>query len=382
MSETSPTGPNDRTLRTPDSPPQPEPAIPTSQTTTSHPGAPGFQSLMPLVESISKVAAGFLLAAYVSGYLIVSIYNSSFGFTELNPLKPKILGAGILFGALTAIAFYASNLIYSKPSTAEGTLRKVDTYLSRTVAYFYACSVGTNGLSLIISQRTEAQPLLKAPAVLAPIFHVPADTPSLLFFLITVPLFVLSVRQLKLTAKHPSISVSAALLLLAIQTADDLFRATVYSSTWIGLWLFGSGLALRPLAIIALNPQRRRTLDWTTQLFVPITALFFFSRWIYPKIKASWGGGEPIPVVLYLTKDSPLKPGESYPVLLLDESDTGFYFAEQPRSKAVFIPRSQVSMIFFSDKPLPTPSTEKPNPVTPQGALPSPTPEKPKPQPR
>jgi hypothetical protein len=122
-----------------------------------------------------------------------------------------------------------------------------------------------------------------------------------------------------------------------------------------------------------LRDSGKRTTDWTMFVWVPIVLLVFFSRFIYPKVHASWGGGEPVPVVLYFTKDSPLKPNEAVPALLRDESDSGFYFAEENTSHATFMPRSQVSMLFFSDKPIPTPSP-KPGAPTAEPSTPRPQP--------
>lgn len=109
------------------------------------------------------MAAAFLLAAYVSGYLIVSIYDSSFGFTELNPLKPKILGAGVLFSFLTAIPVYTAHQLFSPPLPGTTPYQKTASFLSRLFAYCLGCSVITLGLSLIISAKSEPGPLLKLP---------------------------------------------------------------------------------------------------------------------------------------------------------------------------------------------------------------------------
>src|SRR4051794_31043872 len=71
----------------------------------------------------------------------------------------------------------------------------------------------------------------------------------------------------------------------------------------------------------------------------------------YPHIKASWGGGTPVPVTIYFSKDSPVMSNQSASVQLLDESDNGFYIVSRKDSKAVFIPRTAVSFLYFGKKP-------------------------------
>lgn len=308
-------------------------------------------SIVPQLESVTKITTVFLLAAYVAGYLIVSIYESSFGFTELNPLKPKILSAGILFSGLTFIPSYIARRIYSQPFPAT---RRVATALSLTIAYLYACSVAAGGLSLITSQKPEPGPLSKLPikSFIMAILPGPQWIYSLAVILISMILFLLVIKA-KLISKPPSSMIATSLLLLVINTSLLLFSEKVYGSAWIELWFFSAGLIFWALAKIILNTQKRKVADWAAIISIPICALFCFERWVYPKVQSSWGGGRPVPVVLYLTKDSPLRPGESLPALLLAESENGFYFVEDTKSQAVFMPRAQVSMISFSDK-LPT----------------------------
>jgi hypothetical protein len=249
------------------------------------------------------------------------------------------------------------------PTLAETPMRKVQSVLSRTVTYFIACSVVTSGLCLVISQKPEPGPLVKLNFFNFLLRFLPG--PHWIYpigiLLIAMPF---AIQKMKLTSKHPAVSVVACVVVLLILPSSNLFSAHVYSSFWIQLWFLVVGLILRPLALTLLSPERRGSTDWTRLLFIPIATLFTFSRIVYPKVETSWGGGQPVPVVFYLSKDSPLRPGEPLPALLLDESDSGFYFVEEKETQAVFIPRSQVSMLFFSEKPLlSSPSRPSTSPV-------------------
>ena len=59
-----------------------------------------------------------------------------------------------------------------------------------------------------------------------------------------------------------------------------------------------------------------------------------------------------IPVVIYCSNDSRVLPGQELTAELLEESDSGLYVVQQDRKQALFVPRTAVSAIYFSQKPL------------------------------
>jgi hypothetical protein len=46
-----------------------------------------------------------------------------------------------------------------------------------------------------------------------------------------------------------------------------------------------------------------------------------------------------------------ISPNDSESVQLVDESDAGFYIVGPGESKAIFVPRNSVSLVYFSDDP-------------------------------
>lgn len=77
----------------------------------------------PTIDLISKSVAAFALVLYGCGFLITSIHNSSYGFMETNPFRPKIVSAGawfILFAAIPIAlvawikGFQGKSVIHSK----------------------------------------------------------------------------------------------------------------------------------------------------------------------------------------------------------------------------------------------------------------------------
>jgi hypothetical protein len=107
----------------------------------------------------------------------------------------------------------------------------------------------------------------------------------------------------------------------------NLFRQEGWSGSW-KLWVNGR---------------------WPLTFSIGITGLLAFASFYYPHIKSSWGGGAPIPVTIYFTKDSIIMPSQSVGALLVDESDAGLYVVGKNDKKATFIPRSAVGLVYYSD---------------------------------
>jgi hypothetical protein len=59
--------------------------------------------MTPLVDLVSKMIASIAIAIYACGFLIVSLHNSTYGFGDTNPIRPRILAAGAWFILLTSI---------------------------------------------------------------------------------------------------------------------------------------------------------------------------------------------------------------------------------------------------------------------------------------
>jgi hypothetical protein len=74
-----------------------------------------------------------------------------------------------------------------------------------------------------------------------------------------------------------------------------------------------------------------------------------FARYYYPHLTASWGGGTPVSVTIYFTKDSAISPNKAVSAQLIEESDEGFYLVGPKETRAIFVPRSAVALVYFSD---------------------------------
>jgi len=59
--------------------------------------------------------------------------------------------------------------------------------------------------------------------------------------------------------------------------------------------------------------------------------------------------GSAADITVYFSKDSFLSPNKAVQAQLIEESDDGFYIVGPKESKAVFVPRNAVALIYFSD---------------------------------
>src|SRR5450631_4416540 len=59
--------------------------------------------LAPWADTLSKGVAAIAIAAYVCGFLIVSLHHANYGFVGTNPFRPRILAAGAWFMFFTII---------------------------------------------------------------------------------------------------------------------------------------------------------------------------------------------------------------------------------------------------------------------------------------
>jgi hypothetical protein len=124
----------------------------------------------------------------------------------------------------------------------------------------------------------------------------------------------------------------------------------VFSVGAVALWFFGVTVVtiygLKQWAAEFTDP-----LEWGSRILPPVfLTLLVFSQTYYSHLRASWGGGAPVAVTIGFTKDSAIIPSKTCSVQLIEEADEGFYILGPNDSKAIFIPRSSVAFVYFSDK--------------------------------
>jgi hypothetical protein len=139
-------------------------------------------------------------------------------------------------------------------------------------------------------------------------------------------------------------------LFYVVDSVRTLLSSREFELTTLAWWFFGCIV----FAFVEFSTVDRENLfnyaGWTRPLGILFVVLALFAQWVYPHLKASWGGGTPANVTVYFTKDSLLSPGKAVQAQLIEEGDEGFYIVGPKESKAIFVPRSSVALIYFSDK--------------------------------
>lgn len=288
-------------------------------------------AVTPLVDLLSKGVAGIAIALYASGFLIISLHHSKYGFTETNPFRPRILAAGAWFFLFSGIPIAIVTAYRGKSQLA----------WLQFAQFLYPYYVGCVMLSIPASMLFSFS---SVPALAAPVrwWWVTA-------ILLSLGALVFLTESKKFPPVVPAV---ASVLFVSFFVQDairELFIAQSFQQRSITLWLFGLGV----VTLVELNARSKNFAEtaWTKTVFVLLASLLVFASYYYPHIKAAWGGGTPVTVTLFFTKQSPIKASQSVSVQLVDESDAGFYIVGQNETRAISVPRNAVSLVYFSDNP-------------------------------
>lgn len=287
-----------------------------------------LKSAAPWADAFSKAAAGIAIALYACGFLIVSLYHSKFGVVGTNLFRPRVLAAGAWFFFFTAIPVSIAARYRTYPWLKVG---------KDSAGLWILCY----GLGIPLGYM---------------IFDF--STPSVVRMRFWLSIILLGALGLLLTVAVNYSKVSPRLATVA-STLLTIFYVSVplrglfldeFTMSSVALWFFGCTV----LALAEFKMRREENLfsseAWSKPLVPLFIALLVFATWVYPHIKTSWGGGTPANVTIYFSKDSLLSPNKAVQAQLIEESDEGFYIVGPKETKAIFVPRSSVAMIYFSDK--------------------------------
>jgi hypothetical protein len=303
--------------------------MPETEQQVSQPKREFLTTAAPWAETFSKAVAGIAIALYASGFLTVSLYHSQYGFVGTNPFRPRVLAAGAWFFFFTSIPV----------SIAAGFRADSWRKIAKNAATLWIASIGLSILlgSLVFDYTTDSRPFIHLPTwgwiAIAVVWLVVATAPD--------------------SFKLPEwAEITASVLLTSFFLVNPFvsFFRHQFDMLCLGLWFFG----VATVALTEFKTRNRENLTsfggWSKPIGVLLAALLLFSQYVYPHLKASWGGGTPANVTLYFTKDSLISPNKAVQAQLVEESDEGFYIVGPKETKAIFIPRPSVALIYFSDK--------------------------------
>jgi hypothetical protein len=282
------------------------------------------------LDVLSKSVAAFAIVLYGCGFLITSIHQFSYGFTESSPLRPRIASAGAWFIVFVAIPI-AFEMEHRR--LKGGTENHQRWLRSPATIMFFDCVLSMFfGLCFGVVFKPETDYVAANPIWTA-------GTAVLLSVVVGV-LVVLGQWE-----RFPkSVALVASMVLVGYLSVYGGREALIYHCSTpaaIMFWFLYAGILFNPGNLI--NQERWLGSwklwahgSWPQSISLAILGLFIFASFYYPHIKSSWGGGAPIPVTIYFTKDSTIMPSQSVGALLVDESDAGLYVVGKNDKEATF----------------------------------------------
>jgi hypothetical protein len=286
-----------------------------------------LKDMAPWADALSKAVAGIAIALYASGFLIVSLYHSKFGFVGTNPFRPRVLAAGAWFfffaGIPASIAASYKSISWKKIAGNSATL------------WLFCFSTSILVGNLLFDYTSLA---------------LPPTRPWLWLVLIVATLALIGVVNYTKIPEWLGITSSLLLTLFYVAFPVRKFFNHEFDTSCLALWFF-------VVAVVAISEFKIRSREnltwsggWSKPMPVVFGALLVFSQYVCPHLKASWGGGTPANVTVYFTKDSLLSPNKAVQAQLIEESDEGFYIVGSKEAKAIFVPRNSVALVYFLDK--------------------------------
>jgi hypothetical protein len=295
------------------------------------------------LDVVSKSVAAFAIVLYGCGFLITSIHQFNYGFTESSPLRPRIASAGawfIVFVVIPIVFEIEHRKLTGRTENHQKWLRRFSTII------FFDCAVSMffgSAFWMVFDSQTDYG---ASNSIFA------AGTAILALVVVGVLVFLDQWERFpRVVAPIASLALVGFLSAYGMREAFTYHRATAGA---IMLWFLYAGILFN-----RRNPLNREAWsrpwklwedgNWPQQISFAIIGLLAFASLYYPHIKSSWGGGAPIPVTIYFTKDSTIMPSQNVGALLVDESDAGLYVVGKNDKKATFIPRSAVGLVYYSD---------------------------------
>jgi hypothetical protein len=275
--------------------------------------ASGHASWAQQLEVATRVAAGLIAAAYVAGFLIVTIHHARLGIWQFDLLRPRILSAGTTFLVLLFLAA-ATTLgahrllgiggvgLPREPHKQQAAATLVTIICSTTTAY---------GFALFLRGMLASEESWR--------FWIPWQ-PIPLMLLVGGIDFAARVR----IDKGPTsflLSAAAAAVALggAVWSYATRFTSTLALWFWIVMVLVLVIYAVGRYQEALLRNQRLESI----LLVATIGMIYLYSAQIYGAVNPWLGGGAPMSVTFILSAPAPT--AETIEGRLIEETTHGYY---------------------------------------------------------
>jgi hypothetical protein len=293
-------------------------------------------------DAAPKTFAILIACVYVTGFLITSLHNFQYGFSEMNPLRPRILAAGGWFSFFITVPIA---LVWTLRTHLGAMDKKINlTSIATVLAKYGGATIElTNMCSNVLDNNDyneSANDISLSKIILV--------SSTVIAGLIVIG-FVVAYFIEKYKDKMPKIL--APLLIVAFYAViivfgcNEVFITHKLTGVAIDLWL----LLIGTLIYIEMRKSNWKfsSIRWQNILFFLSVFLALFANSYYSHIQSKWGGGSLIPVKIYMEESPTWKSNQLVDCMLIDESDAGFYIVDKNGKDATFIPRKEVYAIHY-----------------------------------
>ena len=296
-------------------------------------------SVGSMIEPATKMLTLLVVGSYALGYLIVVINENAYGFLETSLIKPRAVTAGALFILFTALPIsITQGTFFGKGPDPESKLETFTRFLLSFVDYVAACCAGGLVMLFVFEDDLHGVSMTYGKTIAFMGLFVVVSLNGFLRF--SAPRFY---------RRAPIAWIVFGVFSLC-GLAFGVYSVRGFNIMRAFGWIFGLATLVNPY----LSDYRRGVISsFKPTALVPLilVAVSTYSIYLFPHMKAAWGGGAAVPAVIYLSKDAPMHSGEKVKGVLIEASDTGVYVIFEGSEKAIYVPKALVTGMEFSASP-------------------------------
>jgi hypothetical protein len=285
-----------------------------------------------------KHAAFIFAMVYGTGFLVLSIHHGRLGIDAIEPFKPKVFSAGLLFVVLAGV-----------PCIAMARLAGLFGLRMPTVTVVDSRRMGLIRLSWVLDFWWIAVGLRMGSALLFTGVEFIPRYPGWLLATVAIALWVVGSHVLKLK-RHPlkSTFMNFGMFVVAVAIFYKYMSHEFFLEV---IWFYSTGLIFLWIHFL-WNSSNSETYDWERNAFSILGLVLFFALFLYGHIRSIYGGGAPIRVDVIFNRPTSFSASTTANGFVVDQDSHGYYIIHQEEEKeAHFIPREAVAeIVFHGDK--------------------------------
>src|SRR6266404_2409045 len=293
-------------------------------------------ALLQTSSHVLVVGAGLV---YLFGFIIVSIFDATYGIADFSLFRTKVIAVGTVFVILVSLGMVLTFRMFSLFGL---TAQHVNVFAVVVTPQNRSFIIADVALSIPFACTGLAFPL----SFLFSGFPIRTGTGAALIIILAAVSVALGVIGQKRFNAHPYFFVVLSAL-NTISLLIVLFRYGHRSMFWFVVWLSLVCLFTLQTSFKISNPEEVRRTEWERLFLTIVPAIFgVYATMLYPAIPHQFGGGAPVPIILHLSKKLPALDSENPTVSLIDETEQGYYVLSGA-DKAVFVARGLVEEVEF-----------------------------------